>query len=189
MSEESISVQRFTRVHMLPRVNQGRVVALAFELPGAQPVAYGAPVEVLAQLFLQIPYVLEEAKKVRDRAKLVNDFGLRNTAKPWVVESFECRVIKDELLAVNMQMAACSFDFQMTSEQSLSLIKNIASNLGVSIVKKRTVRQNPLQQPKKIKMETTPIDLAQEIDKINNKNLKINKSGKLKKIKNSSASK
>ncbi len=189
MSEESISVQRFTRVHMLPRVNQGRVVALAFELPGAQPVAYGVPVEVLAQLFLQIPHVLEEAKKLRDRAKLVNDFGLRNITKPWIVESFECRVLKDELLAVNMQMTACGFDFQMTSEQSLSLIKSIASNLGFSIVKKRTVRQSPIQQPTKNKMETTSIDLAEAIDKINNKNLKINKSVKLKKIKNSSTSK
>lgn len=123
MAEESISVQNFTRVHMVPRVNQGQTVALAFELPGAPPVAYGAPVQVLQQMFLRIPQVLADAKKVRAEAGLVDaPEAPVIAAVPWVVESLVASPVNDGQLNLSVQMDGCSVDLSLRLEQASELV-------------------------------------------------------------------
>ena len=123
MAEENISVQSFTRVHMVPRVNQGQTVAIAFEIQGSPPVAYGAPVHVLQQLFLRIPQVLADAKKVRSEAGLVDapDAPVL-AAVPWVVESLVASSGNDGQLNLAVQMNGCSVDLSLSLEQASELV-------------------------------------------------------------------
>jgi hypothetical protein len=128
MAEENISVQSFTRVHMVPRVNQGQTVAIAFEIQGAPPVAYGAPVHVLQQLFLRIPQVLADAKKVRAEAGLVDapDAPVL-AAVPWVVESLVASPGNDGQLKLAVQMNGCSVDLSLSLEQASELVALLSS--------------------------------------------------------------
>lgn len=138
MAEESVSVQSFTRVHMVPRVNHGQAVALAFELTSAPPVAYGAPVQVLQQLFLRIPQVLADAKKVRAEAGLVDAPDAPVIAAlPWAVESVTAVGAADEQFVLTVHMNACRVDLSLSSKQVLDL-----GRLLTSIKKPKT-------QPKK----------------------------------------
>lgn len=128
MAEESISIQGFTRVHMVPRVNQGQTVALAFELPSGPPVAYGAPVQVLQQLFLRIPQVLADAKKVRAEAGLVGaPDAPAIAAVPWVVESVLVTTGADGQLNLAVQMNDCRVDLALSAEQALQLIASLTA--------------------------------------------------------------
>lgn len=123
MAEESISIQGFTRVHMVPRVNQGRTVAFVYELPSEPPVAYGAPVQVLQQLFLRIPQVLADAKKVRAESGLVDAPDAPGIpAVPWVVESLTPLMGADGQLTLAVQMNDCRVDLALSSEQGLQLL-------------------------------------------------------------------
>lgn len=123
MAEESISIQGFTRVHMVPRVNQGRTVAFVYELPSEPPVAYGAPVQVLQQLFLRIPQVLADAKKVRAEAGLVDaPDAPEMVALPWTVESLTPLLSADGQLTLAVQMNDCRVDLALSSEQGLQLL-------------------------------------------------------------------
>ena len=128
MAEENISVQSFTRVHMVPRVNQGQTVAIAFEIQGSPPVAYGAPVHVLQQLFLRIPQVLADAKKVRAEAGLVDapDAPVL-AAVPWVVESLVASPGNDSQLNLAVQMNGCSVDLSLSLEQASELVALLSS--------------------------------------------------------------
>ena len=128
MAEENISVQSFTRVHMVPRVNQGQTVAIAFEIQGAPPVAYGAPVHVLQQLFLRIPQVLADAKKVRAEAGLVDapDAPVL-AAVPWVVESLVASPGNDGQLKLAVQMNGCCVDLSLSLEQASELVALLSS--------------------------------------------------------------
>ena len=128
MAEENISVQSFTRVHMVPRVNQGQTVAIAFEIQGSPPVAYGAPVHVLQQLFLRIPQVLADAKKVRAEAGLVDapDAPVL-AAVPWVVESLVASQGTDGQLNLAVQMNGCSVDLSLSLEQASELVALLSS--------------------------------------------------------------
>jgi len=128
MAEENISVQSFTRVHMVPRVNQGQTVAIAFEIQGSPPVAYGAPVPVLQQLFLRIPQVLADAKKVRTEAGLVDapDAPVL-AAVPWVVESLAASPGNDGQLKLAVQMNGCSVDLSLSLEQASELVALLSS--------------------------------------------------------------
>ena len=128
MAEENISVQSFTRVHMVPRVNQGQTVAIAFEIQGSPPVAYGAPVHVLQQLFLRIPQVLADAKKVRAEAGLVDapDAPVL-AAVPWVVESLVASSGNDGQLNLAVQMNGCSVDLSLSLEQASELVALLLS--------------------------------------------------------------
>ena len=128
MAEENISVQSFTRVHMVPRVNQGQTVAIAFEIQGSPPVAYGAPVHVLQQLFLRIPQVLADAKKVRAEAGLVDapDAPVL-AAVPWVVESLAASPGNDGQLKLAVQMNGCSVDLSLSLEQASELVALLSS--------------------------------------------------------------
>ena len=128
MAEESISIQGFTRVHMVPRVNQGQTVALAFELPSGPPVAYGAPVQVLQQLFLRIPQVLADAKKVRAEAGLVDaPDAPAISAVPWAVESVSALTGTDGQLNLAVQMNDCRVDLALSAEQALQLIASLTA--------------------------------------------------------------
>lgn len=129
MAEPSeIKVQSFTRVHMVPRVNQGKTIALAFELPGASTVAYGAPVQVLQQLFLRIPQVLADAKKVRAEAGLVDaPDAPAIAAVPWVVESVSALTDADGQLNLAVQMNDCRVDLALNAEQTLQLIASLTA--------------------------------------------------------------
>ena len=128
MAEENISVQSFTRVHMVPRVNQGQTVAIAFEIQGSTPVAYGAPVHVLQQLFLRIPQVLADAKKVRSEAGLVDapDAPVL-AAVPWAVESLVASPGNDGQLNLAVQMNGCSVDLSLSLEQASELVALLSS--------------------------------------------------------------
>jgi hypothetical protein len=128
MAEENISVQSFTRVHMVPRVNQGQTVAIAFEIQGSPPVAYGAPVHVLQQLFLRIPQVLADAKKVRAEAGLVDapDAPVL-AAVPWVVESLAASPGNDGQIKLAVQMNGCSVDLSFSLEQASELAALLSS--------------------------------------------------------------
>ena len=128
MAEENISVQSFTRVHMVPRVNQGQTVAIAVEIQGSPPVAYGAPVHVLQQLFLRIPQVLADAKKVRAEAGLVDapDAPVL-AAVPWVVESLVASPGNDGQLNLAVQMNGCSVDLSLSLEQASELVALLSS--------------------------------------------------------------
>jgi hypothetical protein len=126
MAEESISIQGFTRVHMVPRVNQGKTVALAFELPSGPPVAYGAPVQVLQQLFLRIPQVLADAKKVRAEAGLMDAPDAPEIAAvPWAVNSVSAVTGADGQLLLAVQMDDCRVDLVLSAEQALQLIASV----------------------------------------------------------------
>lgn len=128
MAEENISVQSFTRVHMVPRVNQGQTVAIAFEIQGSPPVAYGAPVHVLQQLFLRIPQVLADAKKVRAEAGLVDAPDSPVLAVvPWVVESLVASPGNDGQLNLTVQMNGCSVDLSLSLEQASELVALLLS--------------------------------------------------------------
>lgn len=155
MAEESISVQGFTRVHMVPRVNQGQTVALAFELPNAPPVAYGAPVQVLQQLFLRIPQVLADAKKVRAQAGLVDaPDAPAIAALPWTVESVTAVGEADEQFVLTVHMNGCRADLSLSPEQVLDLGRLLAS------IKK------PKTQPKKAPKAKVKVDPKKESDKV-----------------------
>jgi len=128
MAEESITIQGFTRVHMVPRVNQGRTVAFVYELPSTPPVAYGAPVQVLQQLFLRIPQVLADAKKVRAEAGLVDaPDAPAMVALPWAVESLTPLLSADGQLTLAVQMNDCRVDLALSSEQGLQLLTALTS--------------------------------------------------------------
>jgi hypothetical protein len=131
MAEESITIQGFTRVHMVPRVNQGRTVAFVYELPSTPPVAYGAPVQVLQQLFLRIPQVLADAKKVRAEAGLVDAPDAPDApamvALPWAVESLTPLLSADGQLTLAVQMNDCRVDLALSSEQGLQLLTALTS--------------------------------------------------------------
>jgi hypothetical protein len=128
MAEESITIQGFTRVHMVPRVNQGRTVAFVYELPSTPPVAYGAPVQVLQQLFLRIPQVLADAKKVRAEAGLVDaPDAPEMVVMPWAVESLTPLLSADGQLTLAVQMNDCRVDLALSSEQGLQLLTTLAS--------------------------------------------------------------
>jgi hypothetical protein len=148
MAEESISVQSFTRVHMVPRVNQGQTVALAFELPSAPPVAYGAPVQVLQQLFLRIPQVLGDAKKVRAEAGLVDAPNAPAVAAvPWTVEAVTAVGGTDEDFVLAVHMNGCRVDLSLSPEQVLGL-----GRLLMSMDKSKT----PPKKAPKAKVKVDP---------------------------------
>ncbi len=139
MAEESISIQGFTRVHMVPRVNQGRTVALAFELPSGPPVAYGAPVQVLQQLFLKIPQVLADARKVRAEAGLVDAPDAPAIASvPWEVESLEVSPTSDTSLNLTVHMKGSRVDLMMRSDQALQLSSLLMSCVAPKPAAKKT---------------------------------------------------
>ena len=128
MAEESITIQGFTRVHMVPRVNQGRTVAFVYELPSEPPVAYGAPVQVLQQLFLRIPQVLADAKKVRAEAGLVDaPDAPAISALPWVVESVTAVGGAEDQLVLTVHMSSCRVDLSLSPEQVHDLGRLLAS--------------------------------------------------------------
>ncbi len=152
MAEENISVQSFTRVHMVPRVNQGQTVAIAFEIQGLPPVAYGAPVHVLQQLFLRIPQVLADAKKVRVEAGLVDapDAPVL-AAVPWVVESLVASPGNDGQLNLAVQMNGCSVDLSLSLEQASELVALLSSKEKPKGELKKVAKAAP-----KIEAKTAP---------------------------------
>jgi hypothetical protein len=155
MAEQSISIQGFTRVHMVPRVNQGQTVALAFELPSAPPVAYGAPVQVLQQLFLRIPQVLADAKKVRAEAGLVDaPDAPAIAAVPWVVESVAAAGGADDQFVLTVHMNGCRVDLSFTPELVLGL-----GGLLASIEKPKT-------EPKKAPTSKLKVEPKKEAIKV-----------------------
>jgi hypothetical protein len=150
---------------MVPRVNQGRTVALAFELPGVPPVAYGAPVQILQQLFLRIPQVLADAKKVRAEAGILDapDAPLIDPV-PWIVESCQSSLDKDGQLNLAVQLNGCLIELAFSAEQvsALSIAlpkiksasptvkrvsKSVAKKKDVAVSVEKTV-VSPRSQPK-----------------------------------------
>lgn len=169
MAEQSISIQGFTRVHMVPRVNQGQTVALAFELPSAPPVAYGAPVQVLQQLFLRIPQVLADAKKLRTEAGLVDaPDAPAIAAVPWVVESVNASGSADDGLVFAVQMDGCRVDLLFNSQQLMELRRLLTASEKPKTAPKKTSKVAEKTEPKKEtlkasaakKMKTAPVGKA-----------------------------
>jgi len=164
MAEESISIQGFTRVHMVPRVNQGQTVALAFELPSGPPVAYGAPVQVLQQLFLRIPQVLADAKKVRAEAGLVDaPDAPAIAAVPWVVESVSALTGADGQLNLAVQMNDCRVDLALSAEQALQLIASLTALVNpkpAAKTVKKAVEAAPKQAVTKAKTPKVAVKAA-----------------------------
>jgi hypothetical protein len=157
MAEENISVQNFTRVHMVPRVNQGQTVAIAFEIQGAPPVAYGAPVHVLQQLFLRIPQVLADAKKVRAEAGLVDapDAPVL-AAVPWVVESLVASPVNDGQLNLAVQMNGCSVDLSLSLEQASELVALLSSKEKPKGGLKKVAKAAPKIEAKAVPSKSVP---------------------------------
>lgn len=157
MAEESISVQSFTRVHMVPRVNQGQTVAIAFEIQGSPPVAYGAPVHVLQQLFLRIPQVLADAKKVRAEAGLVDapDAPVL-AALPWAVESLVASPGNDGQLNLAVQMNGCSIDLSLSLEQASELVALLSSKEKPKDELKKVAKAAPKIEAKALPSKETP---------------------------------
>ena len=157
MAEENISVQSFTRVHMVPRVNQGQTVAIAFEIQGLPPVAYGAPVHVLQQLFLRIPQVLADAKKVRAEAGLVDapDAPVL-AAVPWVVESLVASSGNDGQLNLAVQMNGCSVDLSLSLEQASELVALLSSKEKPKGELKKVAKAAPKIEAKALPSKATP---------------------------------
>jgi len=187
MAEENISIQDFTRVHLVPRVNQGRTVALAFELPNAPPVAYGAPVQVLEQLFRLIPNVLADAKKIRTEAGWVDSKQSTTTptpAVPWVVESVTKTSSTDELFVLNIQMDSCSVDLSLGSEQvhQLQQLMNLIQKTKVAVKKapSATEKSSPKKDlNKSAEAKKAKTELAKKV-KADNSKVKPNTSSKSK---------
>jgi len=157
MAEENISVQSFTRVHMVPRVNQGQTVAIAFEIQGSPPVAYGAPVHVLQQLFLRIPQVLADAKKVRAEAGLVDAPDAPTLAAvPWVVESLVASQGTDGQLKLAVQMNGCSVDLSFSLEQASELVALLSSIEKPKDEAKKVAKVAPKIEAKAVPSKSVP---------------------------------
>jgi hypothetical protein len=121
MSEESIAVQGFTRVHMVPRVNQGQTVALVFELSNsAPPVAFGAPVDVFQKLIGFVPQVLYEAAKIRKEAGLLEDKKIQ--AWNWTVDSLNHQANANGTVTLNCMVKGCEINLTLTAEQFMGLL-------------------------------------------------------------------
>jgi hypothetical protein len=163
MAEENISVQSFTRVHMVPRVNQGQTVAIAFEIQGAPPVAYGAPVHVLQQLFLRIPQVLADAKKVRTEAGLVDapDAPVL-AAVPWVVESLAASPGNDGQLKLAVQMNGCSVDLSLSLEQASELAALLSSKEKPKDEAKKVAKVAPKIEAKAVPSKVVTKEVARK---------------------------
>ena len=180
MAEESISIQGFTRVHMVPRVNQGRTVALAFELPSGPPVAYGAPVQVLQQIFLRIPQVLADAKKLRTEAGLMDaPDAPAVTTVPWNVESVSLPAIADEGFVFAIQLDGCRLDLSFTLEQLLMLRQSLASIEKPKVAAKKTPKTAKKTEPK---TETPKVALAKKAKPAAKSSLKSKKAGSAERV-------
>jgi len=120
--QDNIAVQVFTRVHMVPRVNQGQTVALVFELPNsAPPVAFGAPVDVFQKLIGYAPNVLDEAAKIRKGAGLVEDKKFE--AWNWTVDSIKRLSNSDGSITLNCMVKGCEINLVLTSEQFMEILE------------------------------------------------------------------
>ena len=118
--QDNIAVQVFTRVHMVPRVNQGQTVALVFELPNsAPPVAFGAPVDVFQKLIGFVPNVLDEAAKIRKEAGLVEDKKFE--AWNWIVDSVNHQANPDGTVTLNCMVKGCEINLVLTAEQFMGI--------------------------------------------------------------------
>jgi hypothetical protein len=118
--QDNIAVQVFTRVHMVPRVNQGQTVALVFELPNsAPPVAFGAPVDVFQKLIGFVPNVLDEAAKIRKEAGLAEDKKFE--AWNWIVDSVNNQANPDGTVTLNCMVKGCELNLVLTAEQFMGI--------------------------------------------------------------------
>jgi hypothetical protein len=154
--ESNISIQGFTRVHMVPRVNQGRTVALAFELPGVPPVAYAAPVQTLQQLFLRIPQVLSDAKKVRAEAGISDEPDATFVDPvPWVVESCQPSLDKDGRLNLAVQLNGCLIELAFSAEQVSALSIALPITKSISPTVKRTSKSVAKKKDVAVSLEKT----------------------------------
>lgn len=146
--QDNIAVQVFTRVHMVPRVNQGQTVALVFELPNsAPPVAFGAPVDVFQKLIGFVPNVLDEAARIRKAAGIVED----KTFEPWnwPVDSISQHIGPDGTRSLRCLVKGCEINLLLTNEQFAQLSKQeLSSPVGTKeVTKKISANKAPLKQP------------------------------------------
>jgi len=156
--QDNIAVQVFTRVHMVPRVNQGQTVALVFELPNsAPPVAFGAPVDVFQKLIGFVPNVLEEAAKIRKEAGLAEDKKFE--AWNWTLDSVNHQANPDGTVTLNCMVKGCEINLILTAEQFMGLQQQRVSQLATKKeVLKKANTPKVAAKPIPAKKTVTPVN-------------------------------
>jgi len=166
--QNDVRVQQFTRVHLVPRVNKGQTVAIAFELPDLPPVAYGAPVQTFLQLFGMVPQVLSEAKKIRHEAGLVESSeNSDNSRISWQVHSINPSLSERGELNLAVDLDGCQINLIFSEQQLMELSSSISlKRVSTNILKpkKSTVSAKKIMPPSAKRTQKT-VDIKKEATK------------------------
>ena len=127
-----IKMRRFQQLRLIPSVDDGKAVGLLFTFSNSEtPVGMVAPIDLLHEVYQQIPDLLASAQQARAKAGVGLPAPLRTTVAGW--RASECRVAM-EAEGIRLEYclnADCNVAIRTSREMAERISAALVAALGV----------------------------------------------------------